>query len=356
MKNIPAKFSLIVLFITFSIQVSAQYFHVKKVEDENELSFLVLTGKTPAENLINTYLQGQELNLLPGKQKQSYFENVAPAKGSTTGITELNYQVLTNSSSVFSVEINREYTSGKLNESSTVYNFDARTGRLIQLSDLFTTEGYQAVRKFVIADRKKRLSNYLKTAKNPADADATKVYTECLNSMTRDNLNADDLKFGANGLSLTRKSCSDSHYFQALEDEANVYANQLSIKFLLPHLNDYGKCLLKIKSEKCLFSPLAALRKGVYKGKINQMYPITLLITYLEDKSCYGTYFYDKYGKAIDFSGTIEKDSRLMLKKTQSDDPKSKPEVFNLKIMADGSLTGTWGDGEYTFPIHLVTF
>ncbi|QNK63358.1 hypothetical protein H7F33_02240 [Pedobacter sp. PAMC26386] len=356
-----AKPLLALLFVTLSLHANAQHFKVKKIKDvvgDSELEFLALTGTTVAENQINTYLQGKELEILPGKQKHDIFENIRPKTGSTTGITQLNYTVLVNNSKLFSVEVNNEYTSASLNEYSTTYNFDAQTGKLIQFSDLVTKEGYQAIRKFVIKSRKTKLSSHLKALKNSGEKESSTIdtYSGCLLEEDKDNLDPDDLKFQKTGLHLTRRSCSGSHYFQAFEEKINIYKNLLSIKFLEPYLNEYGKCLLAVPNTKCTYTnPAASLHLGVFKGKINQLYPITLLVTYLDKDSFQASYFYDKQGKEIRLSGSFDKDSSLLLKEAPSyeENAKKKQEFFKLKVQADGSLAGSWNDGKNSYPVQL---
>ncbi|RAJ28346.1 hypothetical protein [Pedobacter cryoconitis] len=348
----------VLLLLTFSIQVKAQYFKVSAIketfEESGEYDFPVLTGKTPAQNLINTYLQGKELEILPGKQKISIFERVRPKKGSNQGVTILTYQVLVNTPKLFSVEINSVYSSASLNEHSAINNFDAQTGRLIQFSDLVTKEGYETIRQFIIKSRKTRLSNYLKTLKNSANKDESviKTYSSCLLEQDRDNLNLDDLKFQKNGLLLTRSTCPGLYRSQPVEVGTDIYSNLLSNKFLEPYLNEYGKCLLATAGLKCTVPQNQDLRKGVFKGKINQLYPITLLITYLGEDNFRGSYFYDKFGTATDLGGTINQDSSLLLKVSNNDGSK-KQEFFKLKIQKDGSLTGSWTDGKNTYPVEL---
>lgn len=347
---------LLSLLITISLHADAQYFKLKKVKDPTGLfgdfEFNVLTGNTAAENRINTFLQGSELNLLPGKQKVSLFEKIKPKKGSNTGTTLMNFVILINSPKLFSVEINSEYSNGSLTQKSTIYNFDSQTGKPVKFSDLVTKEGYDAVHKFVINSRKTKLTNYIKTLRSSADKDENtiKTYSDYLLTLNMDNLDPDELKFQKGGLLLTRKSYSSS---QVNEGSADIYSNLLGTKFLQPYLNEYGKCLLLDKSTKCIQSQSAGLSKGVFKGKINGLYPITLLITSLEKDAVYASYFYDQQGKKIYLRGTSDKDSSLLLKEMPSSSLQKNQELFKLKIEADGSLTGSWSNGKNTYIVKL---
>ncbi len=127
----------------------------------------------------------------------------------------------------------------------------------------------------------------------------------------------------------------------------------MSNKFLQPYLNEYGKCLLSATESNCLQPQPAILHKGVFKGKINGLYPITLLITYIRQDSFSAAYFYDKYGKKIGLRGAFNNDSSLLLKEEPGDDDQKQSGAFKLQIQADGSLTGSWSDGKNTYPVQL---
>ncbi|MBB5637568.1 hypothetical protein HDE68_003483 [Pedobacter cryoconitis] len=359
-KRLIVKPLLSLLLITNTIHADAQYFKLKKVQDPagmfGDLDFPVLTGKTVAENKINTFLQGKELDLLPGKQKTSLFENIKPKKGSNTGTTLMNYTLLVNSSKLFSIQINSEYSNGSLSDNSNTYNFDSQTGKLIKFSDLLTKEGYDAVRKFIIDSRKTRLAIHLKKLKSSANKDQGDAdnYSGCLIEQNKDNLDADDLLFQKNGLLLTRRSCLGSHNAQALEADIRIYDNLLSNQFLQPYLNEYGKCLLSAANSKCIQSQAAGLSRGVFKGKINDLYPITLLITSIGNESFSASYFYDQQGKKIFLKGTFDKDSSWLLKEIASSSQQKNQELFKLSLQKDGSLTGNWSNGKNTFSVKLI--
>ncbi|KIO74753.1 hypothetical protein TH53_24630 [Pedobacter lusitanus] len=73
-KRLITKSLLIILFTLLSVKTEAQHFKFRNVSGPTELSgeldFPVLTDKTTAANQINTFLQADRLDLLPGKQKK----------------------------------------------------------------------------------------------------------------------------------------------------------------------------------------------------------------------------------------------------------------------------------------------
>lgn len=345
---------ILIAFMTLSVSVQAQHFKLKKFSEE-DLDFFLLTGKTPAEKQINTFLHGAELHSLPGKYKQSPFEYIRPAAGSNQGVTGLRYTVLNNTNQIFSVEVNGEYSSASLNDYGHVYNFDASTGKLIKFRNLLTDAGYEAMNKMVISNRKKRLSAYLKTLKDVTGANKAvyTTYSECLSDMDGDELNDDDLKFQKEGLLLIRRSCSGQHYFQALEDKADVYSNRLTLKSLEPYLNAYGQCLLLSKNANCSPTVVKGFREGLYTGKINHQYAITLVIDRIYKDRIYASYYYDKIGKEINLRCSMEKELLKMKEERMDGKENNTPATFLLSLPSGGKITGTWSNGKNTYPVEL---
>ena len=71
------------------------------------------------------------------------------------------------------------------------------------------------------------------------------------------------------------------------------------------------------------------------------IHPITLVIEQLySDRSLTASYFYDKHAKYIELGGEFQQDSLTL---HESGEP---PARFELEFQADGSLTGTWQQGE----------
>ncbi|HWW41115.1 hypothetical protein [Pedobacter sp.] len=345
---------IVLAFMTLSVSVRAQHFKLKKFSEE-DLDFFLLTGKTPAEKQINTFLHGAELHSLPGKYKQSPFESIRPAAGSNQGVTGLRYTVLNNTSQIFSVEVNGEYSSASLNEYGHVYNFDASTGKLIKFRDLLTDAGYEAINKIVISNRKKRLSAYLKNMKDVTGGYKAvyTTYSECLRDMEGDELNDDDLKFQKEGLLLIRRSCSGQHYFQALEDKADVYNNRLTLKSLEPYLNAYGKCLLLTKNANCTPTIAKGFHEGLYTGKINHQYAITLVIDRIYKDRIYASYYYDKVGKEINLRCSMEKGQLKMKEDNMDGKENNSSATFQLSLPSNGKMTGIWSNGKNTYPVEL---
>lgn len=351
---------LLPLFTTLLITVSsvkAQYFAIRELKakswDGTEYTFPELTNPSKAAKKINIFLKGNELDILHGKYKKTPFEHIMPAKNSHTGITELEPVILKNTAAVFSVRVSSEYSSASLNEHTAVYNFNSQTGDPLLFSDLLTPSGYQIIKKQVIAERVKKLSSYLKTlnTKDQEAAIAFKVYKECLESIPSDDLDADALTFEKNGIQLERRSCFNDHYGQSLSDHADIYISKLSLTALTPHLSASGKLLLAGKSTAGTTASQTRIKLGVYQGKINGQYPVTLLLNKVKGDELHAIYFYDQVGQQINLYGSIKNKNEIKLSTSSSNQPDS--ETFDLKVSTDGSLTGTWSKGTRTFKVQL---
>lgn len=352
-------------FLLFSILLidlsgaKAQFFPIKELHakswDQTEYIFPELSSTTEAAKKINIYLKGAELNILQGKYKKTPFEQILPAKNSNLGITMLTATILKNSPAVFSVSVSNEYTSASLNYYTSIYNFNSQTGDPLNLSDLFTPAGYQLIRKQIIAGRMRKLDSYLKTlnTKNEEAAIAYNTYKECLEQMPSDDLNNDRLSFEKDGIQLERQSCFPDHYGQSLSDHAAIYVNKLSLKTIIPYLSAYGKLLVTGKSTKGVFAEhKMPVRLGVYQGKINGQYAITLLLTRNTDSNLHACYFYDLRGQKINLYGSIKNQNTVLLATSDVNDPEA--EKFELKVLPNGSLNGTWSKSTKTFKVELL--
>lgn len=347
-----------ILLIDLS-SAKAQFFPIKELHatswDQTEYAFPEISSTTEAAKKINIFLKGTELNILHGKYKKTPFEQILPAKNSNLGITMLSATILKNTPAVFSVSVNNEYTSASLNYFTTIHNFNAQTGDPLSFSDLFTPAGYQLIRKQIIAERMAKLGSYLKTlhTKNEEEAVAYNVYKECMQQMPADELNNDRLSFEKDGIKLEKKSCFPDHYGQSLSDNAAIYVNKLSLKTLTPYLSAYGKLLVTGKSTKGVVAEnKTALRLGVYKGKINGQYAVTFLLTDDTDNRLRACYFYDLNGQKIYLYGSIKNQNTVILATSDSDEPAT--EKFDLKVLPNGSLNGTWSKGTKTFKVELL--
>ena len=133
------------------------------------------------------------------------------------------------------------------------------------------------------------------------------------------------------------ETCAN-HASRALDD-LGEFANSLGYQALSADLSPYGRCLLLEKRSDCAL-PANSTAQGVYRGTLGR-YPITLVIEQpYADHSLSASYFYDKHATQIELGGEFQQDYLTL---HESGEP---PARFELEFQADGSLTGTWQQGD----------
>ena len=88
---------------------------------------------------------------------------------------------------------------------------------------------------------------------------------------------------------------------------------------------------------RCRRSP-AGIEAGVYRGKIADRYPITLVVEGVDwNGQARARYFYDEQGKAIWLQPSPGEDGSVVL-----DEAGTPPARFELRPTPEGALLGTW--------------
>ncbi|WP_266159696.1 hypothetical protein, partial [Dyella silvatica] len=178
---------------------------------------LLKGGDAAATQRINTWLQVTQLKKLPGKYRQSPFEDIVPAPGSSQGVDALDYAVKGNTPGYLSLQIQGEYMGASANPFSLSYNFDIKSGELIALQDVFTAPGLTQLTERVREKRLKRLDSYLGKAKRDGSVDdggdALKMYSACRERFAADDLSTNQLNLSKNTLTLIA-DCATTHYQQ----------------------------------------------------------------------------------------------------------------------------------------------
>lgn len=358
MNSIIKNFSFLLAFCLLSGSFAqAQGFKIREVDYGDSYSFPLLVGESLAEERINDFLWADWLNILPERFKHNAFEKAGlPDSGSNQGVTEIDYDIIRNDAKLFIIHIHTEYTGAGLNEYNSTLDFDTQTGNLLNIGTLLTPKGYLEVREKIISNRKKRLRNYLQsldtTANGNTDPDTYDVYNSCLQSMDDEDVMNDAMVISRDTVTLTMPSCGDTHYFQAT-DTADVYQNRLTEQNLKPYLNEYGRCLLSEGKSPCIFHKRTDGMIGVYKGTINDRYPVTFIISGYDENTIQGVYFYDKYGIKIPLSGQTFDNNKRFTFHEQDEEGNNMKGVFHLNPNGDGGFSGTWSDGKNTFPVVL---
>jgi hypothetical protein len=277
-------------------------------------------------------------------------------------ISDIGFQVVRNDESLLVLAVSYEGCGAYCEHRDSSFNFDAATGRSLQLSDLVTAAGREQLNQRLEALRVARVNAEIAklraglkaadkkvTAKagkgsiEPADAEAAiEMYQDCVKSIQDPEMakyrtiDGDAFRIGNDAITFYWGRCSN-HAMQAL-DEIGEFANTLSVKELAPYFTDYGKALL-LGSGKA--APPGSPFDQVLTGKVGSV-PITLKLGKRSpDGSIGGSYFYEKYRSPIAFFGKLSGDT-LEVDET-TDDGKSAPKI---RVTIRGErLVGRWTGG-----------
>ena len=314
------------------------------------ISFPVVASSNEAvAQRINTWLQASQLRKLPGRYRKDAFDDIVPAKENGLGVTSLDFGVTANTRAYLSLSVSGIYQSASIQEFGFEYNFDARSGAPLALSDLFTQQGLVRLTAQVRAARLAKIDSYLdgvaKSAgvagvasaaggnEDPAPAEDTRrMYESCRARVAGDALDDMDFSLTKTALRLSR-DCASSHYEAALAGNGPLVTEHPFQK-LAGMLSDYGRCLLVEQRGDCA-NPRRDAPRGVLHGVMGDTrIPITVVLGAPTEDG----YFYDKYGRFIALQTRLTADGALHMHESADGGAAE----FVLKRQPDGSFKGTW--------------
>ncbi len=317
--------------------------------DYAEFHFPLVQDKTKAARRINTWLQVSLLERFPGGPGETPFDAVWPKEGSWTGVTYLDYQVVTNSEGFLSIVFNGEYTGAYPSAFSQSYRFETRTGQPLFLTTLFTDDGVQKLRYRVDELQLDDIDAFLKAApssgldQEEAETQAD-LYRECGENIRKGLYDEREWQLRADALVMMR-GCGFPHVARALDDLGDK-ESRFDYETLAPWLNEYGRCLLLEKRTDCPLPERGP--EGVFFGEIDDRFPVTLVLGAWSGPAWYA---YDKYKVPIRLHREASKEGERVL--TRRDDGDS-TEAFTLKWTDQGGLAGTWRrPGKVPLPVRL---
>jgi hypothetical protein len=209
---------------------------------------LVHSSNKSAEQKINYYLQSKILDndtILTDTNK--VFEKaryINQDSISQSGYSEISYDIEINNSRVLSLTFQMESTGAYSENYPEYYNFNTQTGNLILAKDIFTPDGIIEIKKILIRERKKRITQWVKemdTTYNIREDSGWihETFAEC-------NAGADE-----NNLLIKRKSISFCKEY-CFPHVARPYDTDLDVELMYikieKYLSDTGKRLLILKN------------------------------------------------------------------------------------------------------------
>ena len=321
-----------------------------------EFPFIISNSNPLASEKINTYLNVDLLEIVPGSFKKCPFEKVMYDSANCCAHTDFeNYSININSKTILSISINGETTGAYSENANWNYNFNTITGDLIYPDELFTEAGYSKIKKQLISKRKAIVTEFLKglnaqfiSKKFEIDQeranDQKSIYEDCLQYIDDNDFIYGQFLIHKNFIVFTRERCSN-HGMRAVDD-LGEFSDTLKISEISNLLSRYGKALLFEDTKECQNIKPPISNTKILKGFINDKIPITCIFYRpYDDRSISIKYWYDKNKSVIEWRGTFRNKSKLNLIEDDYFDKKQDKWILKALINADvtaDSIKGTW--------------
>jgi len=289
---------------------------------------------------INQLLQLSELQILKGHEKKNIFEVVGPSEGSLIdGMVEITGKVFFNTNKVLSIQFNESSCGGACFYWVNYYNFNTGNGDIIQLRDLFTSEGYNDFYKMVakkrIAQLHHEVAKLKKEVKDDFDEDITASYYR-----------SDSLKDF-----YIQDTCLYIDGFNCLPKQDKADGIETVCKFRLSEfvscLNDYGKCVFNLNQDSIATYHFYNSLPQIFYGTIGTQ---KVALAFFGNGESY--YAYLKYGMAIKMYGRL-KGNKVELSLKDEDDNN----IESIETILNGNqITGVWYNKGKTksLPVNLL--
>jgi len=351
------KYSLLTLFIFSSALLFAQTGKVQLRDlkpgfKDYKYPEVYYSANPKAAEKINTFLQLADLEHLPGVFKNHPFEKIVyGASTYGTSVDFYGWKLFKTTKNILSFSTDGEANGAYPEGFENFHNFDLRTGDPVLLKTLFTTNAVIQLEKVLNQKVKNTIEEYLKTIRpvkkeksisGQEDPDEQiRMYDECLESIQADHIENYEFYFKQDSITFVRGRCSN-HALRAIDDLDKYYIS-FSYQEISKYLSPFGKQFIKNDKINDIVSGPAG---KMFKGKINDKYPVTLIISKIhEDGSLRMQYWYDKIKQPIEWRGQF-KNNHFSLTEDDEHDEELKKWIPKANIEADwtghNKITGTW--------------
>lgn len=299
--------------------------------------------------------------------------SVGAAQGiAIEGLASQSFSVRRNDGRILTLLFDNEGCGAYCEGYLQAFNFDAASGQLVSLDGLFSKAGLRELsnrisQRKVSAYRAQlaELDKALKAAQKKPDKALLQDLDEriefnrtCLNesraAQTATN-DTQDLKYyrlelKATAFSLTAGRCSN-HAMRALDDVDQITLN-VPYADLTPFLSAYGRALLLGDAQAPAVQPSNWPFGALLRGSIGANTPITMLLEKDASNAINGSYFYDKFGKPIQLSGS-QSGQTLELTESVEGAPENASKASMRLNISGVTLKGVWSNAARNKQLEL---
>ncbi|MEZ5424266.1 MAG: hypothetical protein R2682_14390 [Pyrinomonadaceae bacterium] len=282
------------------------YFNTRVITDGEYFSFPIFSREKDdkASTRINQFLQLSELYFVSKHPVSAYiFHQAKVNDGSIYGAKfAMSSSIYSNNDRVLSLGFTESSSGATTHYWVQYYTFNSGTGRRIELSDLFTEDGYRKFKDLVF---ERRSAKYRKEVEKKVEPDEREGFLDLAGSFQYDDLS--DYYIQRRSIVIDGSNwLGKGMMFNDLD-----MTTRFSLSSFKVYLNDYGRAVFGI--ERANISTFRSEQlPQLFSGTVNGTYPIVMVlgIDYKDDyaTSYRGYYAYLRYGEALMVSGDDRKD------------------------------------------------
>ncbi|GAB5416958.1 MAG: hypothetical protein Crog4KO_18250 [Crocinitomicaceae bacterium] len=337
--------ALCLLFIFGAFFTQAQ-FEIDSFVQRDQFDFdskfpIIRSDENPdAAERINIVLHHRMLEKVFRMDDDQRFEMVFPPEGEFQGASEFEYYINANNERFFSISITCSYTGAYSEYHTSYFNFDAKTGQPILLSDMFGESARYDLSEWVNASIYEEISDFMSNI-DLDDPDGFgqeqyDLYDECSGWYEEVSMLSDEYYFMTDSTITFVKGRCSNHMMAALDDLWEFY-EEYSLLELQSKMSDDGIALMF--GEKLNFSSTNIPEGKILEGTIGGKYPITMIISNYYGDNFHGVYWYNKVKKPIKIEGKVNEFAFLELEESVNDKVTGH---MKLQVMSGGMLEGDW--------------
>jgi len=336
-------FFLLISGLSFSQQKSLKINDLQPKSENYVFPVVTYPENQTAANKINTFLQVDELEYVPGSGGNPFKLASTATNSYSNYLYFYDWEKLETPENILTIGIHGEASGAYPEEFADWKNFDLRTGNFINAADLFQPGSMKIIEGIIQRRIKKRISDFvakLKAEKNPEEEteDQIALYEDCF---TEHTLGSVKYFFGKDKLTFVAGRCSN-HAMRAL-DELDSHEIEFTYRELEKYWSPYAKNLISGSGK----TDITSINNKLYKGKIDGKYSITVLINQVYDDGSFSAkYWYDKNKKLIEWNGKI-KGNHISIIENDYYSEEAHQWVFKALVEADlqgNKIIGTWQD------------